>query len=459
MNTPLSADTGQPTSVAFYNRPYILTISLIAAMGGFMFGFDLGVITGVIPFIRKQFGLEGFALGWVVAVFEVGCMGGTFITAYVADRLGRKRSLQLTAISFIVSTLGVALASGSQSMAFWRFAQGIGVGAASVLSPMYIAEIAPAAIRGRLVALNQLTIIVGILMATLVCYWFGDPDNLESWRWMFGSALLPSVLFLGTLFFIPESPRWLLKTGADKAAARVLTRLVGEQQAVDELATIKTSFRFSPPAGSWRDLFGATVLPVLSVGLGLAVLQQFCGANNITGYLQLIFEKANVSIKDGLLNAVFVMLVFLVFTVLAIALIDRMGRRKLMLAGTFLMAFFLFLLAWSFNSPLVDGRLVLVFVMGYIGTFAFTLGPVVWVLLSEIFPTHVRSKALSLCSGVLWLATFLVVLVSPSLLTLSPVVNFVLFGVMNGLGFWFVWRFVPETKGKTLEELERLMVG
>lgn len=421
-----------------YNRLFVLTVSLIASLGGFLFGFDLGVITGVIPFIRKQFALDGFDLGWVVAIFEVGCMGGTFLTANLADRLGRKKSLQLTALSFIVSTVGVALATGPLTIAGWRLVQGIGVGAASVLSPMYIAELAPAAIRGRLVALNQFTIIAGILAATLACYAFGNPDELESWRWMFGSALLPSAVFLLALFIIPESPRWLVKTGHLDEATQVLRELMQEPLVARELADIQTATQPHQASGTWRDLLSKAILPVLLIGIGLAMLQQFCGANNITGYLQLIFEKAGIGIKDGLLNAVFVMLVFLVFTVLAIALIDRMGRRKLMLIGTFLMALSLLLLAWSFGSAQVNGRLVLAFVMIYIGTFAFTLGPVVWVLLSEIFPLYVRSRALSLCSGVLWLATFLVVLVSPSLLKLSPVINFLLFAVLNLVGFGFV---------------------
>jgi len=199
------------------------------------------------------------------------------------------------------------------------------------------------------------------------------------------------------------------------------------------------------------------MLPVLFIGFGLAILQQLCGANNVTAYMQVIFEKANISIKDGLLNAVFVALVFFVFTLLAILLVDRMGRKKLMLTGTSLMALFLFLLAWSFHQPVINGKLVFVFIMGYTGTYAFSLAPVTWVLLSEIFPNYIRSKALSLSSCVLWLATFLVVLISPWLLKLSPVINFVIFGILNVLGIFFVGRYVPETKGRSLEEIERTL--
>jgi SP family arabinose:H+ symporter-like MFS transporter len=424
-----------------------------------MFGFDLGVITGVIPFIQNQFQLEGFALGWVVSIFEVGCIGGTFITAYLADKLGRKKSLILTALSFLITTAGVALAQSSFGIALWRFFQGIGVGAASVLSPMYIAEIAPAEIRGKLVSINQLTIILGILLSTIVCYYFGDPHNPESWRWMFGAAVVPSILFLFALFIIPESPRWLVKSHKYAKAVQVLQKIGDRHFASNELTEIKNSLHQSSNEASYRELFGKNIFPILLVGLGIAVLQQFCGANNVTGYMQLIFQKAHFSIKDGLLNAVFVGLVFFVFTILAMLLVDKIGRKRLMLMGTSLMALFLLLLAWSFNSLVIDGKLVLIFVIGYIGTFAFTLGPVVWVLLSEMFPNYIRGKALSLSSGVLWLSTFVVVLVSPSLLKFSPVVNFIIFGACNVIGFFFVWRYVPETKGKSLEEIEKMLTG
>lgn len=456
--SPGTATVKSGTNYSF-NKGFVLTMSLIAAMGGLMFGFDLGVITGVIPFIQRQFHLEGFALGWVVAIFEVGCMGGTFITAWLTDKYGRKKMLLFTAFSLMITTVGVALSVNAFDLAIWRFAQGIGVGAASVLSPMYIAEIAPASIRGKLVTTNQLTIILGILLATVVCYYFGDPDNIESWRWMFGSALIPATLFFIALFIIPESPRWLVKVHRNAQAEKVLNKIGDGAFAEKELGEINDSLKMTHKQGSYKALFGKMILPTLLIGFGLAVLQQFSGANNVTAYMQIIFEKANISIKDGLLNAVFVGLVFFIFTILAIILVDRMGRKKLMLVGTSGMALLLFLLAWSFNSAAVNGTLVFVFVMAYIAIYAFTLAPVTWVLLSEIFPNYIRSKALSLSSCVLWLATFLVVFISPFLLKLSPVINFVIFGICNIIGFYFVWKCVPETKGKTLEELETMLTG
>ncbi|GAA4315298.1 sugar porter family MFS transporter [Compostibacter hankyongensis] len=452
-----TGETGYNQKHFSYNRRYVLTMSLIAAMGGLMFGFDLGVITGVIPFIQQQFHLEGFSLGWVVAIFEVGCMGGTFMTAWLSDRLGRKKMLIFTAASFLVTTVGATFSGGPVALAAWRFAQGLGVGAASVLSPMYIAEIAPAPMRGKLVSTNQLSIVTGVLLAIVVSYYVGDPGNMESWRWMFGAALVPALVFFAALFAIPESPRWLVKARFHQQAETVLKKIGNDRFAEQELQEIHRSLQAGSQQGTYAELFGSAVLPILLTGFGLAVLQQFSGANNVTAYMQVIFAKANISIKDGLLNAVFVGLVLFIMTILAVGLVDKMGRRKLMLIGTSCMAVLLFLLAWSFNSTAVNGTLVFAFVMAYIAVYAFTLAPVTWVLLSEIFPNHIRSKALSLASFVLWLATFLVVFISPYLLRLSPVINFILFGICNIIGFVFVLRYVPETKGKTLEELETML--
>lgn len=441
-----------------FNQGYVLLMSLIAAMGGLMFGFDLGIITGVIPFIQEQFGLSGFDLGWVVAIFEVGCMGGTFLTAWLTDKYGRKKMFIISAIILILTTIGAALAQSALDLAIWRFAEGIGVGAASVLSPMYIAEIAPATIRGRLVTMYQLAIILGILLATVASFYFGDPNNIESWRWMLGAALIPAIIFLVALFAIPESPRWLVKEKHNKKAKGVLEKIGNKHFVEKEMSEIGKSLNQTRDKGSYKELFSYAILPVMLIGFGLAVLQQFSGANNVTAYMQVIFKKANFSIENGLLNAVFFGIVFFVFTILAILLIEKIGRKMLMLIGTAGMAIFLFLLAWSFNSDSINGTLVLIFVLVYIAIYAFTLAPVTWVLISEIFPNYVRSKAVSLASCMLWLATFIVVLVSPYLLKLSPIINFVIFGICNVIGFFFVLKWVPETKGKSLEELEEIMI-
>lgn len=446
-----------------HNAPYILGISLVAAMGGLMFGFDLGIITGVIPYVRHQFALGDLALGWVVAIFELGCMFGAFGIGRFADRYGRKKTMIWNAVLLVASSLCIPLSPNAPVLAVWRFVQGLSVGAASVLSPMYIAEVSPAESRGRYVSLNQLTIIMGILLATVSGYIFGD-KNIEgpAWRFMFGSALVPSLLFLSMLPLIPESPRWLVKAGRDGEALAVLTRI----GIASHFEQIKVTLTVKHRHGAWRDLLSPGLFTALLVGIGLAVLQQFCGANNVTTYMQVIFEKAHIELTDGLFKGMFVGLVFFVFTFGAIATIDRLGRKKLMLIGTGLMAIILFAMAWAFRllgrmelagqDPSGAGLMVFVLVLAYIATFAFTLGPVVWVLLSEIYPNFIREKALSLASCALWTATFVVVLVTPALLNLSPVFNFVLFGAFNVVGFLAVLKWLPETKGRSLEEMEAL---
>ena len=442
-----------------YNVIYVFGISIVAAMGGLMFGFDLGIITGVIPFIKNQFHLENFSLGWVVAIFEFGCMAGSLIIAGFADKYGRKKVMIFNSFFLIVTSCGAALSPNAYWLSFWRLMQGFSVGAASVLSPMYIAEVSPAQSRGKFVSINQLTIILGILLATIAGWTFGDKLNPESWRWMLGSALVPSSLFFILLFLIPETPRWLVKANKNDKAKKVLER-IGISSHFEE---IKKSFDSQSHKGSYKELFGPILLPAFVVGLGIAVLQQFCGINNVTTYIQEIFSIAKMELEDGLFKGIFVGLIFFFFTFIAIMTVDKLGRKKLMLIGTGFMSLFLFLMAWAFynlnlnlNHPEIVkhyGILVFIFLLAYIATFAFTLGPVVWVLLSEIYPNYIREKAQSIASCVLWTATFLVILVTPYLLK-WPVFNFSLFGVLNIVGFFFVLRYLPETKGKTLEEIE-----
>lgn len=447
--------------VAKYNLPYVYFICFVAALGGLMFGFDLGIITGVVPYIEHQFDLSGFGLGLVVAIFELGAMTGALGTARIADRYGRKITMIVCALMFTVTAVGVAFASGAVLIAAWRFAQGVCVGAASVLSPMYIAEVAPAKVRGRLVSINQLTIILGILIASYCNFYFGDNDlDSGNWRFMFLSALVPSVVFLILLFFIPESPRWLiLQSKKEDEADRIFLKINkgNEVSSREEIVEIRNSIaNGSRSRVSLKILFGKTFLPIVTIGFGVAFLQQFCGINNVTPYMQKIFVMAGIQLKDGLLNAVLVQLVFFFSTFIAIGLIDRIGRKVLMLTGTGLMAVALFLLALAFHADSKSGLYILILVMIYIGAFAFTLGPVVWVLISEMYPSEIRGRAIGLTSAALWLATFLVVLVSPYLLNIGPVFNFVIFGALNVAGFLFCLKYLPETKKKTLEQMKEV---
>jgi len=447
---------------AGYNLLYVYFISLVAALGGLMFGFDIGIITGVVPYIEHQLGLSGFGLGLVVAIFELGAMTGALSTGRIADKYGRKKIMIACALFFVITAVGVAFASGAVFLASWRFAQGVCVGAASVLSPMYIAEVAPARLRGRLVSYNQLTIILGILLASFCNFYFGDNDlGSSGWRYMFLSGVVPSSLFLLLLFFIPESPRWLiLQSSGEKEADRIFLRINNgdESRSQAEMTEIKNSVSLNGnrSRASLKTIFGKGFLPIVMIGFGIAFLQQLCGVNNVTPYMQKIFILAGIKLKEGLLNAVFVQVVFFFATFIAIGLVDKIGRKVLMLTGTGLMAVTLFLLALAFHSDAKSGLYILILVMVYIGAFGFTLGPVVWVLISEMYPNEIRGRAIALTSASLWLATFLVVLVSPYILNIGAVFNFVLFGIMNVAGFFFCLIYLPETNKKTLEQMEEV---
>ncbi len=441
---------------------YVYFICLVASLGGLMFGFDLGIITGVVPYIEHQFSLSSFNLGLVVAIFELGCMAGALGTGRIAAAYGRKRTMIVCALMLIVTAVGVAFASGVGFLAIWRFAQGIAVGAASVLAPMYIAEVSPARVRGRMVSIYQLTIILGILLASFCNFYFGENDLVsENWRFMFLSAIVPSTVFLVLLFFIPESPRWLIIQSAKEEKADTIFLKINngdEVRSRKEILEIKNSIDNVNPRSrvALKTLFGKAFLPIVLIGFGVAFLQQFCGINNVTPYLQKIFMMADIQLKDGLLNAVFVQMVFFFATFIAIAIIDKIGRKILMLAGTGIMALTLVLLALAFHSDAKSGLYILILIMIYIGTFGFTLGPVVWVLISEMYPAEIRGRAIALTSATLWFATFIVVLVSPYLLAIGPVFNFVTFGTLNIVGFVFCLKYLPETKGKTLEQMKEV---
>lgn len=452
----------ESSQTATYNLLYVYFICLVAALGGLMFGFDLGIITGVVPYIEHQFNLSGFGLGLVVAIFELGAMTGALGTASIADKFGRKKPMMVCAMLFAFTALGVAFASHAVSLAFWRFTQGLCVGAASVLSPMYIAEVSPAKVRGRLVSINQLTIILGILVASYCNFYFGNNDlNSANWRYMFLSALVPSVIYLVLLFFIPESPRWLIiQSSKEEEADHIFLKINNgdEVRSREEILEIRNSIANgnSKSRVALKTVFGKAFLPIVLIGFGVAFLQQFCGINNVTPYMQKIFIMAGIQLKAGLLNAVLVQLVFFFATFIAISIIDKIGRKILMLVGTGLMAVTLFLLAMAFQSKSTSGVYILILIMIYIGAFGFTLGPVVWVLISEMYPNEIRGRAIALTSAALWLATFLVVLVSPYILNIGAVFNFVIFGLFNVVGFFFCLKYLPETKKKTLEQMKEV---
>lgn len=435
-------------------KKYIYTISLVATVGGFLFGFDTAVIAGAIGFLKDHFQLTALAEGWAVSAVLVGCIIGAGFSGTVSDRYGRKRVLYLAAGLFLISAIGAALPATITQFAVARFVGGLGIGAASLISPLYIAEIAPAPIRGRLVSLNQMAIVTGILIAYAVDWTFADigPTN---WRWMFGSAGFPALLFLVLLLIVPESPRWLFKMNRDQEALHILHRVNAAADADREADKIRESLSLESSALS--QLLQPGLRLALLVGILLAVFQQITGINTVIYYAPRIFEHAGFARSSALLQSVITGLVNMLFTWAAILWVDKIGRKPLLLIGSLGMGFSLFLMGVSFHLRWFTGPWVLMMVMLYIAFFAMTLGPVVWVVMAEIFPTRIRGRAMSIATVALWVACFMVSLTFPIMADhLSEAVTFWIYGVMNLFCFLFVFKFVPETKSKTLEEIEKV---
>lgn len=435
---------------------YILSISLIAAFGGLLFGFDIAVFSGTIPFIQPYYELTEAQLGWTGSSLYVGCIVGTLFTGYATDRLGRKPLLVIAAGIFTVSSILMGWASSYIMLVLWRIIAGIGVGAASMLSPLYIAEVSPASIRGRMVSINQLMIVFGILLAYFSNYLLADAEN--NWRWMFTAGAIPSGLFFICIFFVPESPRWLISKGRVDKGAAVLRNISSESQVRYDVLAIQAGMQ-RQVRGKLSDLIQPGVKFIVLLGITLAVFQQISGANAIFFYAPIIFEKAGMNVKDQLFQQVMIGAINLVFTILAMQLVDRVGRKKLMLGGSSLMALWLLLISLCFYFNLFEGYWLTFFVLAFIATYATTLAPVTWVLISEIFPTKIRGIAVSVSTCMLWVACFALAYGFPVLIEwLSAPQTFFLFSGICWLYFLILLRYVPETKGKTLEQFEMEVV-
>lgn len=435
------------------NHGYILTISFISALGGYLFGFDFAVIAGALPFLKQQFSFNEYWEGFATASLALGCIVGCLIAGSVADKYGRKPGLILAAFIFLVSSLAMAYSSARGIFITSRFAAGIGVGMASMLSPLYIAEIAPAKIRGRMVAINQLTIVVGILITNLVNYSLRN-QGPDAWRWMVGLGAIPSAFFLLGVLWLPESPRWLLKTGKEKKAELVLSRIGGINYVTESLSSIKASLKGSNSKFNYAAVFEKAILPAIIVGIGLAVFQQFSGINVVFNFTTTIFESVGFTQDDQLKQTVFIGIINLLFTIIAMWQVDKLGRKPLMLIGASGLAFLYVISALLLqnNSPHAAWPL-----LAAIGTYAMTLGPVTWVLISEIFPNNIRGAATSVAVIALWIAYALLVFTFPILARqMGTYTPFYIYAGICVLGFWFVSSRVRETKGKTLEDLENV---
>jgi SP family arabinose:H+ symporter-like MFS transporter len=440
---------------------YVCLLATVAALGGLLFGYDTAVIAGAIDFLQTRFALSPFWKGWAVSNVLVGCMIGAALGGPLSDRFGRKKVLLLAAVLFAVSAVGSAIPRNLAQLVLARMLGGLGVGMASMLSPLYIAEVSPARVRGRLVSLNQITIITGMLVVSIVNWLIAGPPEYESWnvstgwRWMFASETLPAAAFLVCLLFVPESPRWLTKQGRQAEALTVLTRVGGSRRAKLEMGEIQDAIAHE--GGSISELLRPGIRTALGIAVVLAILQQVTGINAVLYYAPGIFRSsgAEVTATQALLQTVALQAVNLLFTLIAIWVVDRGGRKPLLLITSAAMGVSLVLLGGAFHLKL-PAVWVFGFTMVYVASFAIAMGPVVWVVLSEIFPTRTRGRAMGVATVSLWVACFAVSQTVPWMFQhLGEAASFWSYATMCLVSFVFVVLFVPETKGKTLEEIER----
>jgi len=432
---------------------YVLAVTLVAAIGGLIFGFDTAIVAGATRYMKEQFSLDSLQEGWTVAVVLIGCMIGAGLAGPVSDRIGRRRFMLISAVLFLVSAVGCALPRTITEFVVFRFVGGLGIGSAAVLSPLYIAEIAPARARGALVSVNQLAIVTGILLAYFV-NWIFAGTGPATWRWMFAMGAVPSVLFFLLLLGVPESPRWLVKNGREDEARRVLTRADSAEAAAAGLHDIKDTLALEE--GSFRELFRPAFRRPLLIAIVLAIFQQITGINAILYYAPRIFEGAGFERMSAIGQSTIVGLVNMVFTVVAIVLADKVGRRPLLLVATAGMGGSLVLLGAAFKFQFLPPSALLFVILLYIAFFASAMGPLVWVVMAEIFPIKVRGAAMGLATLILWAADFAVTLTFPIISDrFHPATAFWLYAAMCALDLVFMALYLPETKGKTLEDIER----
>lgn len=515
------------------NRSYIVLVALIVALGGFLMGFDASVISGVNKFIEPHFGLSKLQLGWAVSSLTLTATLAMLVAGPISDRIGRKAILRYAAVLYALSALASALAPTFALLVIARMIGGLGVGISLIIAPMYIAEVSPAKVRGQMVSFNQLNIVLGISVAFFTNYLilkWGQSGadwatrlglDLYNWRWMLGVEALPAVLYFLGLFFVPRSPRWLLMVGKEAEAEAILARSNGRTRALEEIALMKRTIApdVPKPQVSPRALLKPSIRLVLVIGIVVAVLQQITGINAVFFYAPMIFEQSGIGTDAAFSQAIWVGLTNLVFTILAISLIDRLGRKPLLAFGVGGIAVFMFLLTWGFSGATytltseqvatlpaeldraalsdlaahtfetdiaykaalaaalgdapaklhedallaaaisLNPVLILIGILGFVASFAMSIGPVMWVLFSELFPIWVRGLAISFVGLINSAVSFGVQLIFPwELEVLGSATTFFLFGVFAVLGLAFILWKVPETKGKSLEELEAILV-
>lgn len=501
------------------NKSYTVLISLIVALGGFLLGFDSAVISGAVKGITFYFEMTEWMLGFSVGCVVFGAMAGNLLAGPMSDRFGRKRILIVVAALFTISASWSALATGYTEFIIARIIGGIGIGGAILIAPIYIAEIAPPKLRGSLVSFNQLNIVIGISVAYFSNYFLVNMEG-ESWRWMLGVEAIPAFIYFAALWTVPRSPRWLiLKLNKEEAARKIITKIGGEDYAETTISEIQRGVAKKEAKGQLSDLFKSKYATIMIIALGIAFFQQITGINAIFYYAPTIFEQAGGSTDSSFLQAIVVGLTNLVFTLVAIWLIDRLGRKPLLLIGTTFMTIALLMATFAFNNASYDfnentlnkisdpeikialadfsgksfdgqsvlftevqtklneeqflnfkrneitnfiqinATLVLIAILLYVASFAISLGPVMWTLISEIFPSKIKGIAISVVGFFNSLVSFSVTQIFPwELSNLGPTVTFAIYALLSFIAILFVYKYVIETKGKTLEELEESLI-
>lgn len=442
-------------------KKYVILISGVAALGGLLFGFDTAVIAGTISALKNYWDLSDTAIGLVVAAASIGCIPGAFFAGQLADRYGRKKMMLLTALLYIIAALGSGFASSYVQLVIYRFIGGLAIGMASTLAPIYISEVAPAQYRGRLGMSQQLAIVIGILIAFISNYFIADSNyhfisTQNQWRFMLGAALIPSLIFFILLLFVPESPRWLLFRNRDDFAEKIFGKIYKAEEADNELLSVKSDVNQNREKVKFSIIFSSRFRKVVIIGIVFAAIAQLTGINIIFYYAPLIFEKTHVG-GSVLFQTVLTGIVNLIFTIVAFTLIDRFGRKKLLLAGSAVMGICMLVVGWLFYANHLSSYFLLVIIFIYIAAFACTWGSVLWVYVAEIFPNKIRGNATSFAVFGNWTANAIVSYTFPVMLNgLGAPVTFFIYGIINLCMIVFVRRYIFETKGVKLEKIETL---
>lgn len=449
------------------NIAYLFLISFVSAMGGLLFGYDWVVIGGAKIFYEPFFNIVNSPVmrGWAMSSALIGCLLGALFSGYLSDKYGRKKMLIAASVLFTVSAWGTGAVNNFGLFIIYRIIGGLGIGIASNISPVYIAEVSPADIRGKFVSLNQLTIVTGILAAQIANWRIGahfSMDNTElnnisrewAWRYMFWAELIPAGLFFILSFIIPESPRWLAVNGKKDKARKIFEKIANTADAESSVNTIAEKNK-TKEKNPFREIFNPKMRMIMAIGIVLAVFQQWCGINIIFNYAHEIFSAAGYAVSDVLMNIVITGVCNLIFTFVAIFTVDKTGRRSLMLIGSAGLAIIYALIGAGYYLH-ITGIIMLILVVAAISVYAMTMAPVTWVILSEIFPNKIRGTAMSVSTFFLWAACFVLTYTFPILNNiLKASGTFWIYGIICILGFLFIKRYLPETKGKSLEELEK----